>query len=38
LPNGAGARDVLSGQRLVVGAQLEVPPRSVTLLQLEATP
>jgi glycosidase len=36
LPLGAVARDVMTGQRVTVGAQLELPPRSVTLLQLEA--
>jgi len=37
LPPGAVARDVMTGQRMILGAQLELPPRSVTLLQLEAT-
>ena len=36
LPLGAVARDVMTGQRMTVGAQLALPPRSVTLLQLEA--
>ncbi|WP_428509728.1 glycoside hydrolase family 13 protein [Roseateles sp.] len=38
LPLGVKARDVMTGQQVVIGAQLELPPRSVTLLQLQTAP
>jgi neopullulanase len=38
LPLGAVARDVFSGERLTVGEQLPLAPRSVTLLHLAPAP
>jgi neopullulanase len=37
LPLGAKARDVMTGQQVVVGAKLELPPRTVTLMQLDSS-
>ena len=36
LPLGARARDVITGERVTLGAQITLPPRSVTVLQLDA--
>lgn len=36
LPLGAGARDVITGERVTLGAKITLPPRSVTVLQLDA--
>ena len=37
LPLGAKARDVITGEQVTLGAQLTVPPGSVTLLQLQSS-